>query len=317
MSSQEETPAFFRAGSDRLFGVLTRPSGEARGTAVVVAAAGGYHTSIHLNRLSVSLCRQVAREGYHGLRFDYHGVGESTGDLAAYRFAEPFVDDLAGALAWARREGAERFVPVGLCFGARTAISVAREDHSVAGLILVSLPMHDLRQGEGTPARRAEAMSVWSFVRTGLRPQVLRRFFPPYRFRRQLRVARAHIRVGVRAVLGRLKRGVRLAPPDAAMSPGLMSDLEDLLARRIPILFVFGGSDPFYRQYLRAAEGPLAAALREAGSAVQVVTVPGTTRPYESVEGQARLIEAVEVWLAQNASAPRGLSRRAAAAPMP
>ena len=313
-TTRHERAAYFPAGGERLLGILTRPTSEPTGNAVVMVAAGGYHTSAHINRLSVLLCRRAAEAGHHGLRFDYHGLGESTGDLSEYRFAEPFVDDLEGAFGWGRAEGVRGFVPVGLCFGARTAISVAREDRSVTGLVHVSLPLLDLRQGEGTAARRAEDLGFWRFLGVGFRSDVLRKFFPPYSFRRQSRVAWAHVRVGVRTTAERVRRLFRAGSASPrSVSSQLLRDLEVLVSRGVPMLFIYGEDDPFYRQFREAAAGPLAPILRRAGSRVAVATVPGEVRPYESVAGQDRLVAEVEAWLAAHVSDPSGRPHAAAA----
>jgi hypothetical protein len=293
-----EVAGFFPVGPDRLFGVLARPREPETGTAVVVAAGGGHHTSAHINRLAARLCRQVASSGHLGVRFDYHGVGESTGDLTEYRLAEPFTDDLRGAISWARHEGASDVVVVGLCFGARTALAAARIDAGVRGLVLVSLPLLDLRQGEGGAARRAGEAGLWEYLRTGLRAEVLRRFLPPYSFRRQARVAWAHLRVGARTAAARTGNRVRRRPPSGSLvSAGLLDDLRAVMAREVPILLAYGGVDPFFRQFRDAAEGPLAPLLERAGDLIEVVSIPEEARPYESVAGQERLLEAVGSWL--------------------
>jgi hypothetical protein len=308
-----EVAGFFRVGSDRLFGVLTRPREPATGTAVVVASGGGHHTSAHINRLGARLSRQVASSGHMGVRFDYHGVGESTGDLTEYRLAEPFVEDLRGAIAWARQEGAHDIVLVGLCFGARTALAAARNDAGVRGLVLVSLPLLDLRQGEGTAARRAGETGFWGYLRTGLRTEVLRRFLPPNSFRRQARVAWAHLRVGARTAAARAGNRVRGHPASGAqVSPSLLNDLRAAVARRVPILLAYGGIDPFLKQFRDAAEGPLAPLLEQAGDLIDVVSIPGEARPYESVAGQERLLQEVGSWLDRLDKKPR--SRAASAA---
>jgi alpha-beta hydrolase superfamily lysophospholipase len=291
-----EVAGFFPVGPQRLFGVLARPREPSSGTAVVVASGGGHHTSAHINRLGPRLSRLVAASGHLGVRFDYHGVGESTGDVTEYRLAEPFTEDLQGAIAWARHEGARDVVVVGLCFGARTALAAARTDPGVRGLVLVSLPLLDLRQGEGTAARRAEQAGFLGYLRAGLRPDVLRRFLPPYSFRKQARVAWAHLRVGVRTVAARTGSRVR-GRPASSVSVGLLDDLRAMVARRIPILLVYGGADPFLRQFRDAAEGPLAPLLEQAGDLIEVLSIPDEARAYESVAGQERLLEAVGSWL--------------------
>jgi pimeloyl-ACP methyl ester carboxylesterase len=314
VNSRSETTAFFPAGREQLFGIITS-SGTSNGTAVVAVAGGGHHTSAHLARLSVRLCRRAAERGYPALRFDYHGVGESTGDLSEYRFSSPFVEDLAAALRWARAEGMTRFVPVGLCFGARTALAAAASDPEIVGIVPVSLPLGDLRQGEGTPARRTEQMGPWRLLASGLRPQVLRGFFRARSFRRQVRTAATHLRVAARTLGRRVRPGAADRDSnESGVSPGLVRDLAALATRGVPMLFVYGEEDPFYRQFLQASERELAPILRHAGSLMRVLTVPEAVRPYENVSGQERMLEGIDGWLAEHFGT---LSQQAAPAGAP
>ena len=84
----EESPVFFKAANHQLFGILTEPTGDPLGTVVIPLSGGGTPLSTNRNRFSVRLCREVARLGFHALRFDYHGIGESEGQVAPFELRQ-------------------------------------------------------------------------------------------------------------------------------------------------------------------------------------------------------------------------------------
>jgi dienelactone hydrolase len=86
----------------------------------------------------VRLARAVARAGHVSFRFDYHGVGESTGATPVARRDAPFLDDLDAAFDWLRTQGCRRFLVVGSCFGAQTALLAVPGRAEIRGVGLLS-----------------------------------------------------------------------------------------------------------------------------------------------------------------------------------
>jgi pimeloyl-ACP methyl ester carboxylesterase len=169
-TSSHETPVFCPVGKDRIFGIFTAPVVEPVGTAVVFLAGGGQLPSPHRNRFAVRLSRRLASEGYHGMRFDYRGVGESTGSPRVDRLDEPSVADLEGVAQWIQTQGVTRLVLVGSCFGARTALAwAARKPAVVQGLVLLSVPLRDVSPGAIAEVRSGE------YANQFLQMQALRR----------------------------------------------------------------------------------------------------------------------------------------------
>jgi pimeloyl-ACP methyl ester carboxylesterase len=168
-TTSQETPVFFPAGQETLFGILTSPTVEAIGSAVIFLPTGGLLPSPNRNRLAVRFCRRLASEGYHAMRFDYRGVGESTGVARHLRLDEPFVDDVEGAIRWIQGQGIGKYVLVGSCFGARTALAWARRANGVQGIVLISAPVSNLG------ARSAAEWAGGEYPTPRLRLQALRR----------------------------------------------------------------------------------------------------------------------------------------------
>lgn len=296
-----ETPVFFAAGREQVFGVVTEPTGTPRGTAALMVMGGGFHTSAHVNRLAVSQARRLAADGYHAMRIDYHGLGESSGSLRGYRLDDPFAEDMLGAVEWFRSRGIRRFVLIGSCIGGRTALETASRIEGVEAVVMITTPLIDLKQGEGTPARRMVDTSVWRYLARGFRPRVLRRFFPPHSFRRQGRVAMSHLRLGGRVAWRRL-RGRMLGERSEGLevNPKVIGDLEAMMHRRIPVLFIYGSEDPFRKPVDRSRR--IAGILAAAGPLFEVRTVEGE-RAYRFVAGQEEIVDMVLRWLAGHRAA--------------
>ena len=289
-TSWDETPTLFAAGGETLFGILTRATAAPVGTAVIAIQGGAYVPSTHRNRMWVRLCRAVAAEGLHAMRFDYHGVGESTGVVQRYRLDEPFVDDLMGAVGWLQAEGIERFIAVGTCFGARTALSAAGQIAGLAGLVLISCPVRDFEQEEKTSTHLADHWSLGRYVRNAVRPQVLIGLFDARRRRSYSRLAKAKLHT-----LARSGRGKGSA--DRYASPNFLQPLSQLVERRIPVLFVYGAEDMAHEAFSGALGGRLGELVSRDQSPIRVETVPGLLDGFPQIEAQDRCLTIVREWI--------------------
>ena len=120
-----------------LVGILHKPEGPTRADlpAVLLLNAGLLHR-VGPNRLYVKIARQLERSGFHVLRFDVWGIGDSqdhTGETKG-----TFVDDTLEAFeVLNHRLGATRFMLMGICMGAQIALEVASRDSRVESLALM------------------------------------------------------------------------------------------------------------------------------------------------------------------------------------
>lgn len=301
-TSRQETPVFFRAGGHRLFGVFTRPTADPVGVAVVVLPGAEHNTSTGRNRFTVRLCRRLAVAGYHAMRLDYHGVGESTGTIDRFRLDDPFVQDLDGTVRWIERQGVHRFVLVGWCFGARTSLAYAAEAPGVQGLVLISVPVRDYERGERSITRVALEESVWAILRRGLRPATLRELVGDERRRRRVvRLARAKGRV----LRARLRgRGPGRGDDPLWVSPQFVDQVGRLVSRRVPVLFVFGTGDDVYEDFVRARAGRLGHILEAGERTAQVVVLEGQVHGLSGVRLQDDLLGIVQGWLGRGRVGP-------------
>jgi uncharacterized protein len=133
----EERPLSFECRGEWLVGMLAVPE-RAAGVAVVVIVGGPqYRAGSH--RQFVRLARCLAAAGFPVLRFDYRGMGDSTGAAVTFEECGP---DISAAIAAVRAHcpEVERVVLWGLCDAASAALDYwhAARDACVAGMVLLN-----------------------------------------------------------------------------------------------------------------------------------------------------------------------------------
>lgn len=137
MSAWQDTAECFECEGDHLVGVLSAPANSAPEVGVVIVVGGPqYRAGAH--RQFTLTARAVAAAGHAALRFDYRGMGDSTG--ARRRFDEVSEDIAAAVQHLKQRTGCQRVVLLGLC-DAASACLIFADDHShvpLAGLCLMN-----------------------------------------------------------------------------------------------------------------------------------------------------------------------------------
>lgn len=154
MSNGERT-VFFPAAGETLFGVFAAPA-EPRGAdlAVVVLPEAIPAGMRGQNAVVVHLARAVTDARFASFRLDYHGIGESGGPLPVARRDGPFLDDVDGAVEWLRAHGYERFVLVGSCFGAHTALLAVPGRPHICAVALLSCLIAAENDSGAPPSQR-------------------------------------------------------------------------------------------------------------------------------------------------------------------
>lgn len=126
----------FPCAAETLVGVLSRPLGQASEIGVLVIVGGPqYRAGSH--RQFVQLARALAGAGHTVLRFDYRGMGDSSGALRDFQDAGP---DIAAAMDTLQQHApaVRRVVLWGLCDAATAALLYCGQtrDARVQGLCL-------------------------------------------------------------------------------------------------------------------------------------------------------------------------------------
>ncbi|APW39482.1 hydrolase 1, exosortase A system-associated [Rhodoferax koreense] len=132
-----EKALVFHCAEDTLLGILSVPE-RAEDTGVVVIVGGPqYRAGSH--RQFVLLSRALASAGYAVLRFDYRGMGDSSGDARDFLGANADVAAAIDAMQ-THMPNVRNVVLWGLCDGASAALLYCDEtsDERVAGLCLLN-----------------------------------------------------------------------------------------------------------------------------------------------------------------------------------
>ena len=127
----------FRVGSDPLVGIATRAPAPSEVGVMIMVGGRQYRAGSH--RQFVLLARRLARAGYCAFRFDFRGMGDSTGRRRSF---EEVDEDLARAIATfqASCPSVRRIVLWGLCDAATAAVLYwwRCRDERIAGMCLVN-----------------------------------------------------------------------------------------------------------------------------------------------------------------------------------
>jgi pimeloyl-ACP methyl ester carboxylesterase len=123
-----------------LVGVLTEaaPNTASEGRPGVIFLNSGILHRVGSCRLHVRLARAMSAAGFHALRFDYSGIGDSDQRRDSLPFEESAVLETKEAMDYlAKAKGVQKFILIGLCSGADMAHETAATDDRVGGLVLL------------------------------------------------------------------------------------------------------------------------------------------------------------------------------------
>ncbi|MGH9187505.1 MAG: alpha/beta hydrolase [Acidimicrobiales bacterium] len=277
MAGRQEIPIFFDAAGEELFGIFTEPVGQANGTAVLSLWGAGGFPSVGKNQTRIRLAQGLAQHGFHVLRIDYRGIGESGGEPREVDFSQPWVDDAIGAVQWLTGRGFERILIAGLCFGARTALAAADRIPGLAGLALVAPPVGDTHHVEAI----LDNSLKW-YLRRAASPRALRRLFIGEQGARRRRTLRARL--------------TRRSRPTAGASPRLLGELASVLAADVPVLMLYGREDDFYPAFEGARGGELGRLLEQVDDLATVQVVDHHLGGMSSLEAQQTFLDSVISW---------------------
>jgi len=129
---------FFGQPESPLFGVYHKPRGGGNGlprAVVICPPIGQEYIRTHWNlRL---LAKQIARNGVHVLRFDYHGIGDSSGKIEQVDCLEIWENNVNDSIDHLKREsGAETVMLIGQRFGGLLAGRAALKRPDVNSVVL-------------------------------------------------------------------------------------------------------------------------------------------------------------------------------------
>ena len=244
-SSITERPVFI-ASKAMLFGIVTEPrQGERRRRGVVLLNTGAdYH--IGANGMHVSLARRWARHGYVVLRLDLGGLGDSgTGTDCPDDdvFPPTAVEEIQNAMDFLRsRYGVAHMTVGGVCSGAYHALRAAVAKLPVNQILMVNPQNYFWKKG-----MRIDELQLAEVVRN---PAVyLHRVFSLRAWKRLLtgevsilKIVNVYVTrsfLAIESTFRELARRMRFRLPR-----DLGSELEEICARGIRMVFVFARGEP-------------------------------------------------------------------------
>lgn len=136
-----EYPVFIQGKNYDLFGILHVPDkGLLHEKTVAILLNGTSIPRTHRNRMGVRLARYLTEMGFFTFRFDYCGLGESTGVAETGNLNQLHTQDAVKIVDFlSKLIRPTRIIFIGTCFGARTALSTLQH-RKFHGLVFISAP---------------------------------------------------------------------------------------------------------------------------------------------------------------------------------
>jgi pimeloyl-ACP methyl ester carboxylesterase len=295
-TTADEIPVYLPAGREHVFGILTRPTGPANGTALLCFHAGAQNLTSHRNRVYTRLCREVAGAGYTAFRMDFHGTGDSSGVLVDRDVSGQTLVDVDVAVRWLTEQGAQRIVVVGTCWGALVALVAAARHEGVVSTCLISPPLYLLETGASVTQGGPRHERLSRALSHALRPHVFRLLLVEQEYRKWV-ISRVRRRVllGLAARFGGFHS---TRHGDDHVKPSAQSLFTPLLQRRVPIRVLFGEQDQTHLDLLKLGTVP---SLEAASEIIDMVVTPVTVHGLATVRAQDAVAQYVKDCVARDA----------------
>lgn len=297
-----EEPVWLRVEDEQIFGMWTTPRSDPSGVAIVLLTGGAWVPSVNRNRLWVKLARELAAHGHASIRLDYHGVGESTGDLVGYRLVD-LKPDLLACLQWVKEQGHQEVVILGACFGARLAMSVVPLFDDISGLVLLAPPVWDSEGASGN-------FEVGSKLKELPKGDLLRRLAD-----KRQRVVIRRVLAGRAQAVWRRARGGRGpdSVADQKVGPNFLRSMAQIVEERIPTVLVYGAEEPMYQDYVEAGRGRLGKITQGTDRLIKIEMLGTPVHRLLPVKVQEEVVREAPKWVRELRDARRAMNEEAMA----
>ncbi len=232
----QDRAVLFDCAGESLLGVVSAPDADAETGVLVIVGGPQYRAGSH--RQFVVLARHLAAQGVPCMRFDYRGMGDSTGTARDFESVSDDVEAAIGAFLKAC-PGLRQVVLWGLCDGASAVcLYPAHQDPRVAAAVLLNPWVHT-QAGEAKVflkhyyLQRITDPSFWKKLGSG-QVSFLKSFGSLFSFVRAARKAPADVAAAVVSDAG--------GPFPERMARGL-------LGRKGPLAIFLSGRDYVAREF--------------------------------------------------------------------
>ncbi len=136
-----EQPLVFSCQNESLIGILHKPESSNPDAPGVLVVVGGPQYRVGSHRQFVLLARHLCAQGIAVFRFDYRGIGDSSGRQRCF---DAISQDIHAALSEFNKQlpNIKKFVIWGLCDAASAAAFYAHTDTRIVGLVLLNPWVH-------------------------------------------------------------------------------------------------------------------------------------------------------------------------------
>ena len=290
-----------------LHGILHEPEASVSRGICVLLLSPGTKGRVGPHRLYTKIAARLVPLGFHVLRFDFHGLGDSEGELETRILVDMYnsiqtgryVDDTIAAMDWAQGAlGIRSFVGSGLCGGSITALESAEVDGRIECLLGIGLPT----LLEGGPENWARIITQQQIAR--LRIPYFRKLKDPKSLLRFL-TGKSSYQVIWKIVVRWLSE--RKTVPDSKVEPSL-ADVDNtnprfasafmaMLESSRPLLLFFGGADRLRSQFAENFEGHHDARIRGLRHLYEIHVIPNANHVLSETGWVSELLDESERWL--------------------
>ena len=268
-----------------LFAIVTppAPAAPAAGIAVILLT----RPRSHRNRMWVEAARRLAGAGFLACRFDYHGCGDSGGATSRLDPSDPYRTDVVTMIRHLRSQhGATRFVLVGSCFDARTALSAfADEAAAIEGLVFMAAPVMRLENMQVADADRKD----WKHL--------VRALGNAENWKQLGSAERWHYMARVAARIGRNTLGGGGGEPGLPLDPGFLAHFDALVRSRARALFFYGDGDAEYQSFRVAETGLFPRLPADVRARFTIQVWPGAVHGFLDTPRQREALPRVLEWI--------------------
>lgn len=276
----------FECGGEDLLGILHEPSATA-GDVGVLFIVGGPQYRVGSHRQFVTLARELSKAGFPVLRFDYRGMGDSSGEARTFESVD---QDVGAAVDVFLSEVANlrRVAIFGLCDAASAAMMYAPGDPRVSALVLAN---------------------PWARTAAGQATAVVRHYYWQRLFQRSFWAKAVRGGISVTESVRDFARSVRsaLVVSRSPVEDETKGDYLDRMARglrafRGPSLFILSGRDLTAQEFATMCrKSPVWRRLASAPG-VQFREMPEADHTFSSTAAERTLADEVICWLSSTAA---------------
>ena len=292
----------FQSGGKEIFGILHSPDLPMRQLRVGIIIA---KHRIGPHRIYVQAARRWSKEGFHVLRMDFPGEGDSMGDYRYYHI-DYYMDEfqipaLLDAIRYLKeREEVEKVVLFGLCTSARAVLYTAGVCPEVQHIILLSMPFSSTSIDSPETASFKKSEIVSSVRAKAILIKYLKILMQPHKWKKLLRGDdQFSFRFLVMLINSLLKRN-----RERLFHGRIYISMRTLFERQGHILFVYGNVDWVTKDFTEAFQ-LLRPTIQGIDLLSEIFIVESANHVFSRIEWKANVIEYITAWLNRQFSIER------------